>query len=305
MLVEFDFLVLQLRYIHEAMAQILTYRPLGLTLADVSAQIIAAAPPRTAYIAAKTVLDGGRADRRISIDTLHDACVDFATQARNVFRKNPNVTERLDRLPVKDQSFQDTLTRADAVLALWATLPQVGTPAADFRVKQGPVLLDETGFTALRTAVGATHTSIPQVDQAFQKAEADLHAKQRGMEELVTSALTEGRSQFDEGNPEREIIDAIPTEAPAGPPGKAEITSASNIGTGIVRLTYQADGATSFDIYERAEGAPTFTLVAEDILAATFDVPSLSPGPHEFTVRGRNARGLGATSDVTTVEVAE
>lgn len=71
----------------------------------------------------------------------------------------------------------------------------------------------------------------------------------------------------------------------------------------MAHLDYDADGATSFDIYERETGAAEFGKFEEDRLEKTIDIPALSPGPHEFYVRGRNARGLGEESEIVTVEV--
>lgn len=95
MLIQYDFAVTQLRYIREAMNLIASYRPDGHTPTTMLALITSANSPRGAYVLARAVLDGGRADRRVSIETLHAACVDFATQAGSAYRKNANVTQRL------------------------------------------------------------------------------------------------------------------------------------------------------------------------------------------------------------------
>ena len=65
------------------------------------------------------------------------------------------------------------------------------------------------------TTAGGADTSIPAVDQDFQAAEGAVHVNQADLEEFLTAALELGRSQFEEGSAEREIIDAIPT-APDG-----------------------------------------------------------------------------------------
>ncbi len=305
MLKPYDFSLTQLRYIRAAMAQVASFRPGGATLSSLDALLLDSIPPRTAYLAAKTDLDSARADRRFAIQMLHDACIDFAAQARSTFRRNPNVAERLTRLPSKDQSFPETLARADATLALWGTLPQAGTPAADFTVKQGTEILDLAGFEALRAVAGAAHEAMPEADQAFQEKAADLHTQERVMDEVIQDALAQGRSQFAEGSAQREIIDAIPVEASSRRPGKAEITAALSPGPALVRLDYVATGATSFDIFERAPGAGTLNRVGEGIEKRTFELANLTPGPHEFTVRGRNARGLGPESEVARVTLPE
>lgn len=308
MLTQFDFAVTQLRYVKAAMDEIPSYRPDGQTPAQIQALIGSAAPIRTLYITAKTTLDGARALRRTTITDLHDACVDFGEQARNTYRKNPTVIQCLERLPTDDRSFQDTLARADAILAQWAQLPLIGTPPAAFAVAQVTATLTLAGMTALRDAAVGTDTNIPLVDQDFQLQESTLHTKQREMEDQVTSALAQGRSQFPEGTLEREIIDAIPTESPRNVPGKALISSAVNTVPGTVQLDYNCAGATSFDIFMQSPGSPDFLIVAEDILEKVYDVtglaPSTPPDQYSFYVRGRNSRGFGEDSDVVSVDVS-
>lgn len=307
MLIQFDFAVTQLRYIKAAMDEISTFRPDGQLPAQIQALIGSAAPIRTLYITAKTTLDGARALRRTSIDTLHDACVDFFQQARNAYRKNPTVMECLERLPTDDRSFQQTLTRADAILAQWAQLPQIGTPPAAFTVAQVTTSLTMAGMTTLRAAAETADTAIPVLDQDFQLQEAQLHAKQAEMEDQIASALTQGRSQFPEGTAERGIIDAIPTESPRNVPGKAVINSATNPASGSVLLDYECPGATSYDIFMQAPGSPDFVLVAEDLIVKIYEItglaPSTPPDVYSFYVRGRNSRGFGEDSDATSLEV--
>ncbi|MBL9118124.1 MAG: fibronectin type III domain-containing protein [Verrucomicrobiaceae bacterium] len=307
MLTTFDFVVTQLRYTKAAMDEIPSFRPDGQSPAQVQALIGSAGPIRTLYITAKTTLDGARALRRTSVASLHDACVDFGQQARNTFRKDAMVMERLERLPTKDESFQETLTRADATLALWAQLPLIGTPPAAFTVAQVNATLTMAGMTSLRDAAVANDDNIPVVDQDFQLQESALHAKQREMEDMVTSALTQGRSQFPEGTLEREIIDAIPTESPRNVPDTAVIESATNPAPGEVELEYTCSGATSFDVFMRAPGETEFVLVGEDVLTRNFEItaltPSVPPDQYTFYVRGRNSRGFGGDSAPVSLDV--
>ena len=137
MLVEFDFAVTQTAYVKAAMDEIPAFRPEGETPTPVQARVDSATVPRLAYITTTGAIDGARALRRTSIETLHDGCVDFAAQGRSRFRKNPAVEERFARLPKDDQTFQETMTRAGAISAFCATLPTVGVPPAAFIVGQG------------------------------------------------------------------------------------------------------------------------------------------------------------------------
>lgn len=297
MLIPFDFAVTQLRYLREALIHIAAFRPDGQTPASLAALIASTVAPRTAYIDSTTALDGGRADRRLAVKALHAACVDFTAQAVVTFRANPEVRERVERLPVRDQNIQDTLARADATLALWALLPQVGSPPAPFVVMKKTETLDQAAMQALRDAAGTAHQEMTTLDQAFQEAAAALSAKQREMNEVIWVSLALGKSQFDADAPERGIIDAIPADKPRGLPGKASIAEIISPRPGVVRLSYDADGATSFEIWSRAPGAEEFSLVVDDTLDKTTEITGLAPGHHEFYIRGRNSRGLGAESE--------
>lgn len=304
MLVEYSFAVIKLRYIHAGMILIPAYRPDGLLPAAVQTLIDSAGPVRSAYVVEKVDIDGARAERRVKFDLLHKHCVDFHAQVKSRFRTDDTIRERIDRLLVDDQSFEQTLTRAEVLSALWAALPLVGAPPAAFTVGRGTdPAVTLAAFDTLREQTRVLHAGIPMADQLFQEKEADLHKKQKEMEDLAAAALAQGRSQFDEGTPERELIDAIPTESPRSLPGKAVITGSTSPGSGVASVTYECDGATSFDILQREEGAGPFILVGDDVLAKSFEVTGLSPGPHEFVVRGRNARGMGEESDITVVEV--
>ena len=308
MLVQFDFAVIQLRYIKAAMDNIAAYRPDGTEPATVQGLISSAGPSRTLYVNEKTALDAARAQRRVKMDTLHAVCVDFHAQARSRFRKDAVASQCIERLPVDDESFQQTLTRAEMIAALWADLPLVGAPPAAFTVGRGTEpAVTLAAFNTLLAEARALDEAIAPADQLFQKQEAGLHAKQREMEDFISAALAQGVSQFEAGSAEREIIDAIPTESPRNLPGKAAITSVTNSGPGAVALAYDAEGATSFDIWQKLAGEAEFTRIAEDILEESYEVtglpPSAPPDQHGFYVVGRNARGFGEESDAVFVDV--
>lgn len=89
----------KLRYMREALILIPSFRPDGQTPTTLGTLITSSGTVRSACITTMTALDGVRADRRVSVETLHDACVDFSVQAAVTFRTNKVVRERLDRLP--------------------------------------------------------------------------------------------------------------------------------------------------------------------------------------------------------------
>ena len=311
MLELFDFAVTQAAYVKAAMDEIAAFRPDGLTPAQVQALVDGAAPVRAAYVTKKEAITGARAARHAAIDALHEACVDFAEQGRSRYRKNATVMARFARLPVQDQSFQETLTRGTASEALWTALPQVGSPPAAFTVGQGTASLALAGFTALITAARAADGAIPAADQDFQSAEADVHAKQAELEDFVTAALAQGRSQFAPGTPQREIIDAIPQATDGGPAPTPEPPAAptgvsftqENAGDAVVAAADADAAATLWEAHERTAGtADDFVLVSSGAtLPVTF---THAPGDFEFILRKTTPAGVSAFSAPITLTVA-
>lgn len=313
MLIEFDFAVTQAAYVKAAMDEIPTFRPDGATPTGAQTLIDSATPVRAAYVTKTSNLEAARALRRTSIETLHDHCVDFTAQARSRYRTDKAITQRIVRLPTDDQTFQQTLTRAAYSEALWNTLPQVGAPPAAFTLKRGNLTVIKADFTTLIANARSADGAIPAADQDFQAAEADLHAKQEALLDFNTAALSEGRSQFDPGTPEREIIDAIPT-APNGSaggnggggggggtpdptvPGPASISSVTGDGTTTVLLQYGATGADTFDIFVQEPATNDYVLRAGAIPDHQYVFTGVSGAPWLVYVVGKNAVGDGTAS---------
>lgn len=306
MLVMFDFAVVQLRYFKAAMDLIPNFRPDGKSPAMVESVINGTVSVREVYVTTLNAITGARATRRTSIETLHDWCVAFTAQGASRFRKDKTIKERFERLPIQDRTFQETMVRADAIVALWAGLPLVNQPsgpaaAFTFGVGTDDVTLAE--FTTLRAAARAADEAIPVTDQAFQSAEATVHLTLADMEDFVSAAFLLGRSQFPEGSPQREIIEAVPETPSQSAPGKAVISSAAVTSPGTVHLVYSAPGATTFDVFHRLAGETTWVMLADDIIEKEFDATGLAAGVHEFAVTGRNSRGNGDQSDTASVTV--
>jgi len=297
MLVEFDFAVESVAYVKAATVELPSFRPDGLDPAGVQALLGAAATVRAAYVTKKTTIDVARAARRAAIETLHDASVDFSAQARSRFRKNGPVMETLLRLPKDDRTMQETLVRGDATVALWATLPQIGTPPVDFTVGQGTETLTRTEYEALVAAARDTDEAIPAIDQDFQSAEAGLHDTLAALEDFATAAVEQGRSQFDGGTPEREIIDAIPTEPGSSAPAAATFASVTVSGTNTVTVAgMAAPRATSFDVQLLAPGETEFADHANAPGPDGSFGPLLAVGSWLVRIAGRNSQGLGPWS---------
>jgi hypothetical protein len=266
--------------------------------------VAAALVVRAAYVTAKNNITAARATRRTAIDALHEGCVDFAAQGKARFRKEETVAQRFDRLPVQDKSFAETMTRADLSIALWTDLPLVGAPPAAFTYGSGTSNVTLAQFTALRDAARTADAAVPAVDQAWQKAEGDLHVQQAALEDFVSAAVALGRSRYDEGTTEREIIEAIPGSLPANPPEQAVISSLTAEGT-VITVVYSAPGATSYDVLWRPQGMDTWDLAGDDVIETTFQITSGVPGyTYEVMVRPRNSRGTGPESEIGTVQLA-
>ena len=300
MLVMFDFAIVQMRYVRGAMVQVPSFRPDGLGPDEVMSMVAAALVVRSAYVTAKNGIDGARALRRTSIASLHDGCVDFAAQGRSRYRNDETVVQRFDRLLVQDQTFQETMTRADGIIALWGTLPLVGAPPAVFKYGQGNNEVTLAQFTALQTAARAADAAIPDVDQLFQQREGALHTSQKALEDFVGAAVATGRSRYEPGTMEREVIDAIPGSLPAHPPGQAVITDLSSPDNASVLVKFTAPGGTSFDVFSRVAPEEEWTLSGDDVIERELSIPRLVSGPvtYEVKVLPRNSRGPGPESEV-------
>jgi len=299
----FDFTILQVRYVRGAAQQIASFRPDGKDPTEILSDIAAALIVRAAYVTAKVNIDEARATRRTSIETLHEGCINFLQQARITFRKEAALLQRLDRVPVNDKSFAETMTRADVSMALWADLPLVGSPPAQFTYGDGDDEVTLAEFTALQVAARAADAAIPEIDQAWQKAEANLHKKHAELDDFVSNATELGRSRYKEGTADREVIDAIPGSLPAHPPEQAVITSLTAAGT-VLTVHYTAPGATSYDIFWRVQGEETWILKGDDVIEKTLELPNAQGGyTYEVMVRPRNSRGSGPDSEAASVQV--
>ncbi len=304
MLIMFDFAVLQVRYVKAAADQIVGFLPDGLNGTQIGTMLTGAATVRDSYVNAFTSISAARADRRLAIETLHDYCVDFAAQARSRYRKSPDIVERLERLPIQDKTFQETLARATAIIALWNTLPPVGTPPAAFKFGHATEDVSLADFSAIFDAAQVADSGLPAIDQVFQKQEGTLRLKLEELGDFAVAALEQGRSRYDEGTIERDLIETIPTEPAQQPPAQAVMTSAAQTAPGNVHLTYEADGGTSFDILQKTTGAPgDYSIIGDDLIDRELNVTGLAPGSYDFVVIAHNARGSGPSSEPSTVVV--
>lgn len=300
MLEMYDFTVVQVRYIKAAMDQIASFHPDGLTTSAVAALTPNPDPIRANYITKKDAAGTARDARNNGATGVHDVCIDFLAQATSVYRKNPAVSEQLGRVMRDDKTFSQCMTRGDQSSAVWANLPQVGSPLAAFVVLRDGSNVSKATFDGLITTARAADVALPGLDQAFQKAEADLHVKHHDLDDFVSAALMQGRSAYSEGTGEREIIDAIPTVPFTHVPDKAVITSMTFVGGGLV-VAFDAPHATTFRLLGKTPGQPDYSVLVDDTVEKSFTLSVDSHGDWFFKAIGINSRGEGPESDEASV----
>jgi hypothetical protein len=295
-----DFEILQGRYVKAAMDEIASFRPEGKTPANVQTLIDAVVTAQSTFLTKSATLDLARGELQEKIDALHVACVQVYPIMKAVYRTDPGSLQAINRLPVADRSQRDTTIRGEAMAALWAQLPNPPGSANPFEAYPGMSL---AAFNAILATAKTHQTGFAAVDQDYQVAQGDLHEQAEVLEDFVTTALIIGRAQFLPGTPEREVIDAIPTEPAQQPPDQAVISAATSPAPGTVHLEFDAERATEFDVLEKGPGDPDFTVVADDIIAREYDASGQAAGSYEYKVIGRNSQGPGPESAVSTIAV--
>ena len=301
MLDEYDFHILQLRYIREAMNNFANYRPDDWTVALVDAFIAGAKTVRNDFLTAKTDFDLAMGGRNSAVANLHDACVAVFGILRTRYRKDVVSSEVIAKLPVDDKTPAETLRRAQAISVLWGKLPNPPGSATPFKAWD---TMDKTAFDALLAALDTKLDTFTNETDDYEEAQGNLHKKDGEMEDYITAALAQGRYQFPEGTPQREVIDAIPSDPAQQSPAKATITAATSPAAGQAHLEFSATHATSYDVLHKGPGDAAFAVVADDIIVTAYNATGLTAGAHEYKVAGRNSRGTGPESDVSTVNVA-
>ncbi len=300
MLNDYDFRVMQLRYIKAAVDDIPEYRPDGMDVAAVDAVLTDAGTVRQTYIDRKTEFDLARADYRASVDEGHDTVIGVYAAIKSRYRKDPASLDSINNLPVDDRTAADTIKRMQQTSSLWGKLPNIGTPPAAFVAWQG---MTKAAFDGIMNSITSKQADLPDADQAFQVAEGNLHEKLEEMADLVTASLQQGRAQFKTGT-EREVLEAIPNEPAQQPPAQPEITVSEQTGPGAVHLEFQANHATSFDVFRKLVADPIFLKVVDDGIAISYDATGLTAGSkYLFKVVGRNSLGEGPESEVATILV--
>jgi len=296
----FNFSHLQMRYIKTAMDAILNYRPDGRTPVQVGTDITDGVAVRDDFQTKLSVRNLANGEFEEAINAGHTLCVQVYPIMQSRYRKDHGSSKAIDRLPVDDRTPAETRDRMKAIAALWTSLPNPPDSATPFVAWPG---LDLVAFNAALTLILNNESALLATEQPYELAQGKLHKVKSGWDDFISAALAQGRGQFLEGTPEREVIDAIPTAPAQQPPAKAVISSATSPAAGQAVLAYDAERGTSFDVFRKGPADADFLKVGDDLIVKTLTLTGLVAGNHEFKVLPRNSRGTGPESDVSLVTV--
>jgi hypothetical protein len=208
------------------------------------------------------------------------------------YRKDPNSLNLLDNVPVQDQSVAETLECGQRLNDRWKGLPNPPDWTPPFKVGD----MDRAGFEGLVNGLETVIKAESAADSVFQLSEGAFRTQKQTMTDFVTAALTQGRGQFLPGTPEREVIDRVPTAPATQFPAQAQIGTAKSSAAGEAFLKFDAEHATSFQVWRKGPGQTEFELVADVIRPGVYVVTGLIEGNHEYKVVGVNSRGEGPAS---------
>ena len=300
MLEAYNFHLEQLLFTKGAMDQLAEFRPFSKTPAQVLTMITDTKAMRPAFLAKFAVRESGRAGLRAAQADGHQAAVQVYAFARSLYAKDRKSLDMIRRLPKRDYTAAQTITRMSAISELWATLPNPPGQATAFVA--GP--LTKEAFDALLADLNAKQTTYAACTLEFAKADADLQELDTANAQFISGALAQGRAQYLPGTPGRSVIDTIPTEPSAQPPDQAVISVAESSTGGAVRLEFAAERATSFQVWHKGPGEAQFTQ-AEEVLDGVYVKTGLSEGQHQYQAVGVNSRGEGEASVPVSLNVAK
>lgn len=297
-----NFVIKQIQRLKKAMSQseLTGFAPDGKDLADVSGYLGLIGSTKnnvTTYDIAYRLALGAE---ETAVTLLHGTCVNVYANMRSVYRGDVANMRAIRRIPKRDQTAEQTLTRGDLTAQVWSQLPNMPGTATPFKVGALTLTTFNAWVADLRTKSEAAEGS----DSAYQVALGKLATLQAELGNFASAAVAQGRSQFPAGSPQRVWIDAIPLEPSTDAPGQAVISEAINTEPGVALLVFDAPHATSFIIKRRLQGQVEFETVAEDVTDEEFEDEGLEAGAYEYIVIGHNSRGDGPPSAVATVTIA-
>ena len=300
MLEQYNFHLEQLLFTKGAMDQLADFRPFSKTPAQVATMITNTQGMRVAFLAKFSVRESGRAGLRAAQATGHKAAVQVYAFARSLYAADRKSLEMIRRLPKRDATAAQTITRMSAISELWAALPNPPDQSKAFAA--GP--LTKAAFDALLADLNAKQADYAACTLEFSKKDADLGELDKGNAEFITGALAQGRAQYLPDTPGRNVVDAIPSVPASQPPDQAVISVAESQAGGAVRLEFAAERATSFQVWHKGPGEAQFTK-ADEALDGVYVKTGLSEGQHQYQAVGVNSRGEGEASAPVSLGVAK
>jgi len=299
-----NFAIKQLQRTKKAMGEppLVDFRPDGKDLVAVSSVLVTLESTKGDLVTASAALNFARGELEVTWSNAHDQCVDLYAAMKSVYRHDEASLRAIRRIPKKDETARETLTRAEVTAAVWAGLPDMPgvTPATPFKLGTLSLAIFNGVIAELRTKI----ETCEGCDSEEQMAQGTLTDLARKDGDFVSAAVAQGRAQYPENSPAREWIDTIPLEPSTVAPLQAEITAATSPVAGVVHLEYQATHATSFTIQHRLSSDVEFVTVAQNITEESWDFVGLPAGNHQYIVFGANSRGDGPVSEIATVAVA-
>lgn len=299
MLDQFTFTLTRLRYLFAAQENIPGFKPDAKDAAYTDDQITAANAARQEFLLHFNAYNFANGALEAQFDTAHGAAVTVYACMKSCYRKDISCTAAIVRLPKQDKSPEGTLKRMRALIACWSKLPSVpGT--------SDPFVVGPWTYATFGAASDTLENKISEADSArsvYAGAIAKLNGKDADWNNFITAALVQGRALYKPGTPERAYIDRIPTEPSTQDPVQPVITVAQSPGPGAVHLEFEANHATSFQIWHKGPSDPAFEKVEDVLLPGIYNATGLEAGAHEYEIVGENSRGEGPVSLPATVNV--
>ena len=294
-----NFQIQRLRMIKATADLFPEYRPDNVEPAEMQAMDVAAMAVDATYDSAEATLRLGRGMYEEAVVAGHNAAIGIYANMKSRYRNDRSSLAAIVRLPVDDETPNQTHTRMDQMAALWEMLPRPADqpipppPEPDLYVPWPGMSLGV--FTGLRDNIRAMQAAQPAKQQGFEKAEGDLNAEIETLRDFTTAALQQGRGQFPNG-PARDCIDAVPIEPSTQPPGEATILGAEQIEDRRMQFTMAALHATSWVVELAPPGEPLVWTEVGVTDAPVFRSQPLDAGNHFVRATGRNSRGDGPPS---------
>jgi hypothetical protein len=283
-----------------AQPELTGFLPDGKTLEDVTSIVGSIGSTKGNLIGRDIALRFALGAQESATTLLHDGCVAAYANMRSVYRRDVPSLRAIRRIPKRDQTPAQTLTRGDLTAQVWAGLPNMPGTGTPFKV--GSLTL--TTFNGWVADLRTKNETAEGLDSAYQVGLSNLTNLQIELGNFASAAVAQGRSQYPEGSAARVWLDAIPLEPSTVPPVQVVITEATSPEPGVSRLVFDAEHATSFIVKRRLLGQAEFETVADDFTDEVFEEDGLAAGVYEYIVIGHNSRGDGPPSAVATVTIA-